>query len=70
MSKNDILNLLVLGRDRIYITLEQVQKAIELTQNAGLTDVVEMLINKEDEIKNDKERATKIIEEFKMGVNE
>ena len=70
MSKNEILNLLVLGRDRIYITLEQVQKAIELTQNACLTDVVEMLIYKEDEIKNDKERATKIIEEFKTGVNE
>lgn len=67
MSKTDILNLLVLGRDRIYITLEQVQKAIELTQNAGLTDVVEMLIYKEDEIKNDKERATKIIDEFKNG---
>lgn len=69
MNKTDILNLLVLGRDRIYITLEQVQKAIELTRNAGLTDVVEMLVFKEDEVKNDKERATKIIEEFKNGVN-
>lgn len=65
MSKTDILNLLVLGRDRIYITLEQVQKAIELTHNAGLTDVVEMLMFKEDEVKRDKDRATRIIEEFK-----
>ena len=58
MNKTDILNLMILGRDRIYIRLEQVQKA-------GLTDITEMLIFKEEEIKCDKEKATKTIEEFK-----
>lgn len=65
-----ILNLCVLGRDRSYITLIQVQKAIELAKNANLTDVVEMLLFKEEEIKYRIESATKIIEYLKKGGTE
>ena len=65
MIKEKIYDLMILGRDRIHITLEQVQKAIELTKNAGLSDVVEMLVWKEEEIKEQKEQASQIIQDFK-----
>ena len=65
MNKNEIIDLLVLGRDRLYITLIQVQKAIDLTRKAGLDEVAEMLMFKEEDIKKQKERASEIIQNFK-----
>lgn len=65
MNKDEIIELLVLGRDRLYNTLIQVQKAIDLTRNAGLNEVAVMLMFKEEDVKRQIDRASEIIKNFK-----
>ena len=69
MENNEIVDLCVLGRDRIYITLIEIENVIKYCQDNHYNDVLQMLIFKKSEIEEQKEKATKIINQIK-GVKE
>lgn len=65
MDNDKIINLCVLGRDRIYQTLIEIEQTIEFCRKNKCNDVLEMLLFKKSEVEAQKEEATKIINQIK-----
>lgn len=69
MNNNEVVDLCILGRDRIYQDLIEIEKVIKFCEENNYNYVLLMLKFKESEITQKKDNATKIINTLK-GVKE